>query len=63
MTINSQKNEIDDLKKETKKADEKMKKMEQSTVSMKNQFNRANAEITELKRIIIDLQNQLNKER
>ena len=63
MTINNQKNEINELKKEIKNGDEKMKKMEQSAVSMKNQFNRANAENVDLRRKINELQNQLNKER
>ena len=63
MTINNQKNEINELKKEIKNGDEKMKKMEQSTISMKNQFDRANAENVDLRRKINELQNQLNKER
>ena len=63
MTINNQKNEINELKKEIKNGDEKMKKMEQSAVSMKNQFDRANAENVDLRRKINELQNQLNKER
>ena len=46
-----------------KNGDEKMKKMEQSTISMKNQFDRANAENVDLRRKINELQNQLNKER
>ena len=63
MTINTQTTEITELKKEIKNGDEKMKKMEQSTVSMKNQFDRANAEVVDLRRKINELQNQLNKER
>ena len=63
MTINNQKNEINELKEEIKNGDEKMKKMEQSTVSMKNQFDRANAENVDLRRKINELQTQLIKER
>ena len=63
LTISRQNNEINELKMKIKNGDDKMKKMEQSTVSLKNQVDRVNTENRDLKRKIDELQELLNKER
>ena len=63
MTINDQKNEINELKTKIKSDDVKLKKMEQSTISMGSQLDRATTETIDLERKINELQDLLNKER
>ena len=56
MTINDQKNEINELKTKIKSDDVKLKKMEQSTISMGSQLDQANMENINFKTKINELE-------